>query len=520
MAGRTRRNRFFVSALIPNQIIFFEYYMIYSLKASVEKYNELIGSIGPCVEQSLQLKLKGCNHRIWLSTQPQSILRLPDEIIGDIIGLIPDLCYAWYNKDKWMWSAEQYIPMETALSISRVSRRFRRIALDTPRLWSTVYVDGRFPKLDLFLTLGRERPLYIKWDVHFKSSEKKNLLDTFRTISHYRRRWSTLEASTFELIYIAECAVLEKWHLNDFPALEKLVVGIGWHEETLDKTAFNSWNMPALKHLALSGFIPHTKTASMLVSFSVSWKHENGPLYVKEIAAFLAECKVLASLSIEIDSGLFEVHIINDEATTILPSVTSFKMKPERRSSSEALLRAIQMPNLIKLGLVCENIDLEPFVRASAHFSSVQSLALFMDFGHYILPFGMIEEYFYNVLDITVCIQRGFDYNEDIGITKNIRRCAMPALRTLKLIGIGESEFRMTVKDVLAFWQNRVCIAGRGGINPLEFITDGKVDWDDDLRSAVANGLSLEQLQPCRISYDIAFARHHLLDTILNDLYL
>ena len=83
-----------------------------------------------------------------------------DEIIGCIMEFIPKLHYQLENRKNEI--GQESVSMDTAIALSRVSHRFRKIALDTPRLWSEVCVNTRYPRLDLFLKLGGKWPLYIR----------------------------------------------------------------------------------------------------------------------------------------------------------------------------------------------------------------------------------------------------------------------------------------------------------------------------------------------------------------------
>ena len=384
--------------------------------------------------------------------------------------------------------------METTFALSHVSRRFRRIALGTPSLWSNICVDGTYPRLDLFLKQGREAPLDIWWKMpytHDEASLKRRAV-SLRSISLHRKRWTSLRIDEIQTFHnFGFTAHDHEGALTDFPALETLVVAKQKLKgnNTSVKMAFSSWNTPALKHLESINFIPHKNIASSLVTYNVCWTVACvfDQIFVDDLIAFLAECKSLECLSVKIAETEYQITC----QTVTLPSLNVFKLEVANCNNAiQTFLKALRMPKLSSLEMTevySTPATLDNFIHSTADFASgVQSLVLHTAINYssrcVVLPFKVIAKYFCNITDLAISVN-GVGR---LGETEDIRECRMPALRVLKVKGTDPED---TVRDVLAFLRNRMDMAGRGQTMPLKLVLDGRPIWNDELRSAVAEGL-------------------------------
>ncbi|KDQ18361.1 hypothetical protein BOTBODRAFT_510702 [Botryobasidium botryosum FD-172 SS1] len=82
------------------------------------------------------------------------IYRLPNEILSKVFEL---------TMEPWPWG---YNAEDNPLTLSRVSRRWRYIALGTPRLWSQISPFGSPALVPLFLTRSKSIPLDVVLEEH------------------------------------------------------------------------------------------------------------------------------------------------------------------------------------------------------------------------------------------------------------------------------------------------------------------------------------------------------------------
>ena len=349
--------------------------------------------------------------------------------------------------------------LEMLATFLLVSHRIRRIALNTPTLWSIVLIGRTGFPYSLFLERSRNVPLKVFW-----LNEATSKDDFFWD---FRRHWRSLIVISDE-----DFTASFPTGLVDFPALE--VLEIRSHHRL---HSYSSFPMPVLKHLVLR--LDNTE-----------------PPLLRDLAAILANWKVLKHITFAILNG----EILEDSYPIIdLPSLCSFEFSIWHYDQVETstILAMFRAPNLRKLDICLRSKYAWP---AEAIFDnlnfgeSVQSL----EFGYmhvrynerFSVPFRSIARRFSNISELTVACC-------ELPDTEQLRDCLMPTLlHLLVLWESGDPIWQDTfVDDMLAFLVNRkMQFNGQGGgYVPLRLTIDSP-SYRKGLAGAVADGLVILEI--------------------------
>ena len=341
-----------------------------------------------------------------------------------------------------------------------VSHRIRGIALNTPTLWSIVFIGQigryRFPN-SLFLERSRNAPLKVIWRDETDDKEKES-------IWHHRRRWGSLIVVS-DVSFVQSCP----GGLLDFPALEMLLT----YADDSSMRSYSSFRMPALKQLILK--------------FVIAWQHT-----LRDLAATLANCKALKHLTLEVNEGEYPIH---PYPSFDLPSLCSFKVKIWHHTHlrTSAILQLFRVPNLRRFSIYIHtpcDIPLDVVFDNLNFGESIQSLEFFHSYFlgdlPFSVPFQSIARQFSNISELYICCKKS-------PITEQLRDCLMPTLlHLLALWESGDPDTQDTfVDDMLVFLANRkMHFDGQeGGYVPLRLTVDSSMNYHERLESAVADGL-------------------------------
>ncbi|TDL21213.1 hypothetical protein BD410DRAFT_840682 [Rickenella mellea] len=195
------------------------------------------------------------------------IKRLPDEVMAIIFEM-----------------GRHFIgggPYEFGVCVSHVSRRFRRIALATPLLWTAIRDSYPENQIREFVSRSRQLDLVVGMTVH---SSARSFLKALKNTSH---RWSSLDIIEDNADYL-----MEKLGITDLPRLRQLTYSHphvpmfslprpsqagGWRWEVFS----GKWFLSQLTHVEL---------------------HISGDELIEEIAATIHRMTNLQDLSLKLEN--------------------------------------------------------------------------------------------------------------------------------------------------------------------------------------------------------------------------
>ncbi|KAK7058224.1 hypothetical protein R3P38DRAFT_2844889 [Favolaschia claudopus] len=180
------------------------------------------------------------------------IQRLPNELLADIFDFcLPDdlyMIFASTTDDEVDRLARRYL-----LQLGQVCTRWHRVAMDTPKLWSTIAVDTEVWKwsfigdarladlLESSLARGRNSPLTL----HMGISNSDSDVVVFEALLEHAHRWKNVFVSSSG----APCVALSSAMIS-LDQLEMLDLNVdSWGR----LPAFQ--NAPRLRYLAFSGYV-------------------------------------------------------------------------------------------------------------------------------------------------------------------------------------------------------------------------------------------------------------------------
>ncbi|THG99853.1 hypothetical protein EW145_g7188 [Phellinidium pouzarii] len=260
----------------------------------------------------------------------EGIYSLPDEILSLIFA-----CARGRHEVR----DDDYIYRTPEIILSMVSRRFRRVTLGTPVLW-TYLMNGKGLKTKTYLNRSGKAGLSIKIFVRYHRYDLDiiSIIPFLNIVAPHAYRWEEF------VMYVSE----ESWFKNNpvgqFPELSlpslmsmDLIVSDGVREcysllddYSDDPFLLGNWNMPKLRHLNVDGFAPVSVPISTATSLMVFWDsfqtHE-------DLEAFL---------------NFFQS---NSDLRSLRWTLREFKVSGKFYQDKPDMLACIRLPNLTHLSL-------------------------------------------------------------------------------------------------------------------------------------------------------------------------
>lgn len=366
--------------------------------------------------------------------QQAGMASFPDEILASIFEYAFE--FAGRDRDK------------VTNSIACVCRRYRQIAVRTPKLWTFMkFMARRNMDPELYLTLSRGKALAVEIDCDSFSSTEE-LIAIMHSIKPAVHRLEELTIRAMEekphtssfLTHLHEsydevdfCALkmlrLEYWE-PEWTFDSDLADDDAEEAEELKKMFFKSWKIPALRELALSNHIPTDNFVSTMqlthlhLTFGSDWDQgkdgEHSSWDTDLIVDFLRsfdESEILKELSIKLILIEFQRREDNDPVS--LPSVSKLKIDVEGVWPDQfvRLANAWQFPNV-------EHLDLRFWMYTEEHFHD------------WFVPF--FDDFFsgpsFGGRNLkSLCLSVEVDESHHTGVTRMLEQ--FPDLRSLTLKG-------------------------------------------------------------------------------------
>ena len=170
------------------------------------------------------------------------IARLPPEILGYI--------FLWHvaieQKFSWRWGGEDYYRW---MRVTHVCHHWREVALNTPRLWTNIFVVftiGLEDRINSFLARSGQAPLRL----HI---ETDNLVQTNSDWASTTQRAMSqvIRAEALKLVGSATSQLAAAYLPSTAPILQSLDLRGGWDEQSV--FSFSNFSAPALLDFKASG---------------------------------------------------------------------------------------------------------------------------------------------------------------------------------------------------------------------------------------------------------------------------
>ncbi len=287
-----------------------------------------------------------------------------------------------------------------ASKLSRVSRRFQKLALEERNLWTTLHSNAKREELETCISRsGSGANFHVFVNDGFNRPHE---MDEFVAICHpTTSRWKYLTITTssndegltennevWQVEYIFE--FLQRDDVFQLPQLEELNIQCG------DLDCYNSlislsWRSPNLRSLQCTRYLPSPSTSfSSLSAFSFTQNLSyDSNSRVRNLLAFLASTPSISTFDLKISGVNIRYPKPLRVPESVCPSITSFHFRlPGFRISQfhhesrdeiiAAFLQALHMPRLENLAI---SIDFK-----NMGDSEIESTKLLNDCSHSLLP--------------------------------------------------------------------------------------------------------------------------------------
>lgn len=277
--------------------------------------------------------------RCWDSILIRGIAELPDELLALIFELA-------YDNDTE--------GSRLAIQLSHVCRRFRAIALHTPRLWSTLTTTQRIDEYQTFISRLRTALLTIIIDnpSHLREASSTLLTDFMDTVFTLTDRWGEFRCQSTLMLDSEDWeALLQITNINlVLPRLHTLSLFGSSREWYWDY--WSHWNMPGLRHFQSQNAVPTRVNSTSLVSCEL----EFGPfrftvVEINRLLALLQACSALQTLALNLDS-IHDTGLNSEIEVALLGRLKTLTIRVVVQSSSEtirAIISNIVMPLLERI---------------------------------------------------------------------------------------------------------------------------------------------------------------------------
>lgn len=306
------------------------------LRATVDALNKTVD------EKATRLK-----EECWDNILVRGIAELPDELLALVFELA-------YDNDT--------DGSHLAIQLSHVCRRFRAVALHTPRLWSTLAASQRPDEYQTFISRSRTADLTIIVDFPFRKPSFMLIADFMNDVFPLSNRWGELQFHRMPLFDDEWGAFRELTDIDVFlPRLQTLVVA-GCHRKW-DWNFWSHWDMPGLRHFESYDAIPSGLNSASLVSCDLQFSSLRFTgVVINGLLVALQTCPALQTLALDFES--IQQTFENPEAeVALLGQLKTMTIRIAGLSKSgtiRPIIRNVVMPCLDRIDYDIEmNDDLE-----------------------------------------------------------------------------------------------------------------------------------------------------------------
>ncbi|KAH8112039.1 hypothetical protein DFH11DRAFT_1728861 [Phellopilus nigrolimitatus] len=304
---------------------------------------------------------------------------LPEELIAQVF----EMAYADDGNVSW--------------HLSLVSRRFRRIALSLPRLW-TKLDTSHDPELNLERSRGHGISLDICTNLYHVFTEER-FHEFMRKVGPHSDRWKSVRLSGHwdEAKYSRSDVLVKSLRDNfagkTFPVLETLCSDYEFNcAEVMDDNAleiwqdaknfFSEWDMPALRVLKTTNLIPSLNTSSLTrFQLSLDGLSENEEEYIiYDLGALTNFLRALSSLE-ELSFVLRNINSFSQEQISDVDMINLNVLRFDIEFCKAAPVR-----NLIKVLLAPNVTEMSIRIFQETHHDLSSMLASFFQRGQYYWP--------------------------------------------------------------------------------------------------------------------------------------
>lgn len=299
-----------------------------------------------------------------LSTMPgilqRGLARMPDELLA--------LTLEW---TVWMSDAGK---ARNPISLSHVSRRFRRAALALPAIWTDLDIMQGEAKRDLYLSRSRTAGLSFK----HHSPHLHSTFTAFIDAHGWRLRSLDIYLCSNQVNFWKHLGMV--WSAPAFPALKVLhLEGIcGDDGEGAGMEVLSSWSIPVLRDLELDSVIPPPGFASTISTLLIRLEETDWDL--ASFVAFLDSLKMLKSLHVVCEDVAFISTDPSTRPVAHLSAVETFTLDVDLCSADlRAVMESLYLPavsNMVVDLKSSEPVDISCLFLATTDFSSVRAFSL------------------------------------------------------------------------------------------------------------------------------------------------
>lgn len=330
-------------------------------------------------------------------------------------------------------------------NLSLVCRQFRRVAVNTPRLWSHISSYNEMPYVRACLqrskTVGLSIGLYLYTDADFQ-----NALSFVAAVVPHSTRWEDFQACIGKATYSTRIfPFLSNLRLPSLHSLCLTSFSSGdWGDDT--GHFYSTWEVPNLRSLDIDR-IPKLFEAPKLSSMCLRdvFIYEGNAAKSDRLREFLSAFSGLEELDLElIGRG---VHLCQQAQLIEMPNLKHLSIgSPESDTRGiSSFMVALRAPKLRKLKIdmlapVSDDEDFRTLEDLFPHedYSSVESLTLTMtdrEYTQFFIPFGKLRGLRSLSVDSPNLAPYIIDADGDDGF--------VPALHTLRLSNCRESHLNM-----------------------------------------------------------------------------
>ncbi|TDL14046.1 hypothetical protein BD410DRAFT_833182 [Rickenella mellea] len=226
------------------------------------------------------------------SRNPTTILSLPDEKLVEI--------FEWNNT----YDGEGN---NCSIDISHVNKRFRRVALQCPRLWSVMHNGQNADELHTFLARSGVTELVVSLNEGLLKDSyivfKPRVDEFLRVVSKHTQRWREFRCAIDNDVGDETTEVLHRYELLDCPTLQNIIFMNRMTNRPPVMLSCSSWVMPLLVEFKGQNAIPLSKVVTTLVQMDLELA-AGGGWSIGDLRTALDHATALESLFIRFSASL------------------------------------------------------------------------------------------------------------------------------------------------------------------------------------------------------------------------
>ncbi|TDL30165.1 hypothetical protein BD410DRAFT_54797 [Rickenella mellea] len=244
-----------------------------------------------------------------------------------------------------------------SLQVSHVSRRFRDVALRTPRMWNVVHDGQTIAQITTSLSRSKSVDIGVfvgdQWE--FESNWRRTNIETFMNIvTQHSQRWSMFGCyvNEGEDDVMGRCLACPGLAL---PNLTSLSCSRAYFEDPPGLGLFSSWSKPLLSQFYGSDItLQPSMLGENLTSCHLDFdgrEDEDRTWNFTGVLDALASTRALSELTLNFEDVRSE-HIVQDIPDISIPSLATFHMSFIRCNTSKLIppiMFALRTPNLSHL---------------------------------------------------------------------------------------------------------------------------------------------------------------------------